>query len=208
MTLSPEEKSKYNKLHYQKNKKQQPFKQKFKRIRSEEYKIHNKQYKVVQRAVQKYKSETEIYQPSLFFFRKSDYRKYNSVTEKQEEIGLGLHALKDFKKDTIVQFYIGVKESLEVFNLKKLNNNERNYAILLPNNYVLNCFNSYHCQASLANTISNLIHKKTGKSARLNARIVVNNSKCLLKKVSIQSTKDISKGEEIFVPYNRSFFNN
>jgi glutamyl/glutaminyl-tRNA synthetase len=174
----------YNKAYYQRKKEPKVINKisEPKRQRSIEYKTHNKQYKIIKRAVDKYKKETEIYQPQIVYFKKSDYTIFDAELNKWIEIGLGLHAKEDIKKNVIVQYYIGEKQTIEEFNINKIEQNQRNYAIKLPGNYVLNCFNYYHCQASLVNTVSKLVHKKHGQKPKINARIVVNNNESILKK--------------------------
>jgi alpha-L-fucosidase len=212
MTISDKRKA-YNKEYYEKHKKPKKFVKekdeikKIKRIRTEADRIHNNQYKVIKRAVEKYKVIIGAYQPDIVYFKKSDYRKLDIATNKLSDIGLGLFAKVDIEKETLIQYYIGEEISTTEFETIKRDNNERNYAIQLSAKVVFNCFKNYHCLASLANNVSNIIHKKDGTIPKLNSVIAINRKQTsVLKKVSIRSTKLIRKDQEIFVPYNNKKF--
>ena len=212
MTISDKRRA-YNKDYYEKHKKPKKLSkekdstERKKRIRTEPDKIHNKQSKVIKRAVARYKEKTKVYQPDIVYYKKSDYRKLDIATNQLIDIGLGLFAKVDIKKKSLIQYFIGEEILTTKFEALKRDNNERNYAIQLSANVVFNCFKNFHCLASLANNVSNIIHKKNLTKPKLNSVIAINRRQTsILKKVSIRSTKFIKKDQEIFVPYNNQFF--
>ena len=101
----------YNKKYYESHRKPKKiFKQtddiqKIKRLRLPSYYIHNKQSKVILRAIKNHKEEAAAYQPNIVYTKKSDYRKFDDETKEMKEIGLGLFAKVDIKKNTLIQYY-------------------------------------------------------------------------------------------------------